>query len=243
VGRSNPLVAEAVRGLAGAGPAQLAYLNYLLIQAAVLFIWWPKSGLAEVIEAGDAPYTLLATIIAMGVTIAYYSILAGADEHALPGQHSLREWVLVTPLALSRVLSGYLVAHAIQTLHAMALSAPLVLVAWSVAGGDWSALSWCLAMIWVQALFYRLVGAVLSLTVGHYVGFTFLALRAALLAGYLAAPLIHPATSQLVVSYRLLDERVSAGAELPEPTAFLVLYAVLSTVMTVVLYRLLSRHR
>ena len=52
--RANPLLGEALRGLAGAGQAQHAYLGCLLVQAAVLFLWWPKRGLFRVLEREDA---------------------------------------------------------------------------------------------------------------------------------------------------------------------------------------------
>ena len=38
--RPDPLVAEVWHGLGESGPAQLAQLNYLAIQAVVLFAWW-----------------------------------------------------------------------------------------------------------------------------------------------------------------------------------------------------------
>ena len=244
--RHNPLVVEVSRGLAGAGPSQVGYLGYLTLQALVLFIWWPKSELYRVLAAESAPNTLLAVIIGLGVTVAYYGIRAGAEEILLPGQQPLGEWVLATPLALGRILFGYLCGHLLQTLHAIVLSLPLLLAAFSVAGGEWAIIGWSLAAVLVQATFYRLVGTVVYLTIGQHRIVTLFSLRILLLAGYAATPALHPAASHLLVSYHLLKDRPSmhlTAGVLPEPLVFVLVYAGLSGMLMLVLYLLLSRHR
>ena len=246
MGQSNPLVAEVRRGLAGSGPAQLAYLDYLVIQAVVLFVFWPKSALTQVLETGDGPDSLLAVVIAVGVSVAYYSIRAGAEEILLPGQHSLREWALATPVKLTRILRGYLCGHLLQTLQVIALSSPLVFIAFSVAGGEWSGLAWSLTAVLFQATFYRLAGAVVYMTIGHHDTTTYVSLRAVLLAGYALTAALLPAASHLVVSSHLLNGRPSmhlAGGILPEHVAFLLVYTLLSGVLAAVLYSILSRQR
>lgn len=244
--RSNPLVAEVRRGLAGSGLAHRAYLDYLVIQAVVLFLFWPKSELSHVIEKGDGPDSLLAVVIAVGISVAYYNIRAGAEEILLPGQHSLREWTVATPLKLTRILRGYLCGHILQTLHVIALSSPLLLTAFSVAGGEWSGLAWSLTAVLFQATFYRLAGAVVYMTIGHHDTTTFVSLRAVLLAGYAVAAALLPAASHLVVSSHLLNGGPSmhlAGGILPEHVAFLLVYTVLSVVLAAVLYSILLRQR
>lgn len=246
MGQSNPLVAEVRRGLAGSGPAHRAYLDYLVIQAVVLFLFWPKSELSHVIETGDGPDSLLAVVIAVGVSVAYYNIRAGAEEILLPGQHSLREWTVATPLKLTRILRGYLCGHLLQTLHVIALSSPLLLTAFSVAGGEWSGLAWSLTAVLFQATFYRLAGAVVYMTIGHHDTTTFASLRAVLLAGYAVTAALLPAASHLIVSSHLLNGRPSmylTGGILPGHVAFLLVYTVLSVVLAAVLYSILSRQR
>ena len=77
--RSNPLVTEALTGLARPGQAHLAYLGLLLVQAVVLFLWWPKSEVAQLLEDQHGPHTLEAVVMAAGVTTAYFALRAGAD--------------------------------------------------------------------------------------------------------------------------------------------------------------------
>ena len=48
--RSNPLVTEVLVGLTRRGKAQLDALGLVLLQAAVVFVWWPKDTLAQVLE-------------------------------------------------------------------------------------------------------------------------------------------------------------------------------------------------
>ena len=244
--RSNPLLAEVLRGLCEPGPAHLAYLNYLTVQAVVLFIWWPKSAVFRVLEAEDGPDTLLAVVVALGLTAAYYNLRAGAEEILLPGQHPLQAWVLATPLTLGRILRGYLLGHLAQNLQLIALSSPLLLAAFSVSGGEWPALGWCLLAVLVQATFYRLAAALAYTTIGHHEALTFFSLRAFLLAGYTVAAALLPATSHLVVSSRLLGAAPSmpaAGAGLASHLLFLLAYGGVSVILVIALYVLLSRRR
>lgn len=241
--RSNPLVVEVVRGLAGSGPAQVVYLGCLGIQALALFLWWPRRELFQSLANESGPNALLAVVIALGLTLAYYSARAGAEEFLLAGQQPLCEWAVSTPLPLPRVLRGYLIGHLVQTLHALALSSPLLLTAFSVGGGEWPVLGWSLVTIALLATCFRLVGAVLYLAIGHYDVATHLSLRALLLVGYAATPVLYPPASHFVVSYRLMDDPSSlhlVGATLPDHIAFALVYAGLSAVFTIVLYRLLS---
>ena len=83
--RSNPLVTEVLVGLTGRGKAQLDYLGLLLLQAVVLFLWWPKSGVAPMLESQYGPRTLAAVVMAVGVAMAYLALRAGAEEILLPG--------------------------------------------------------------------------------------------------------------------------------------------------------------
>ena len=86
--RRNPLVTEVLVGITRAGKAQLDYLGLLLLQAVVLFLWWPKAGVAQMLESQHGPHTLAAVVMAVGVTTAYFALRAGAEEILLPGQRS-----------------------------------------------------------------------------------------------------------------------------------------------------------
>ncbi len=212
----------------------------------MLFLWWPKSTVVQRLESEDGPDTLLAVVIALGVSVAYYNIRAGAEEILLPGQHSLREWAIATPLKLGRILSGYLCGHVLQTLHAIVLSSPLLLMGYSVAGGEWSGLVWSLTAVLFQATFYRLVGAVMYMTIGHYDTIMFIAPRVALVVGYGLAGVLFPITSQWLVSSQLLGAGPwlhSSVATAPGLPGFLLVHAALCVLLAWVLYLLLARQR
>jgi len=241
----NPLLAEALTGLRGSGQIHLSYFNYLLIQAAVLFIWWPKSTLIGWLESETAPTTLLAVVIAVGVTVAYYSLRAGAEELLLPGQHSLWEWVLSTQLKLGRIMYGYLCAHILQTLHVIMLSSPILLMGYAVAGNRWSDFIWSLIAIVFQATFYRLLGAVMYMLIGHYDHIMFLSLRAALVVGYLLIGALLSITSQIMPPAHLLngDVMYSGYDTLGGIWKFILINIVLCLLLGWMLYLMLARRR
>lgn len=242
---TNPLLREVLAGIGQVGPAHFTYLGYLGIQALVVFLAWPKSDLYHMLATGSAPQPLLAVVITLGATLAYYSLRAGAEEFVLPGQHSLGEWALTTRLGLGRILRGYLAGHCLQTLHAVVLSSPLLLAAFSVSGGTWSGLAWSLAAILVQAAFYRLVGALVYLTIGDKRVLTLLCLRALVLLGYAVTVFALPLASHLVISYRLLNARSIPPnvTAVSDQLAFVLVYAGLCALLMLLLHRLLSRHR
>jgi hypothetical protein len=243
--RSNPLVTEVLVGLTRQGNAQLDALGLLLLQAVVLFLWWPKDGLAQMLESQHGPHTLTAVVIAMGVTTAYFALRAGAEEVVMPGQHGLRDWALATPLGLGRILRGYVMGQLIHSLHLLALSTPLVLMAFTVSGGEWDALGWCVAAMLVQALFYRLCGAITHVTIGQHRVETGFFVRAILVVVYVPVGLLAPVTSHVAFTSRTLGEHMNtqpAFPAVPDQVVFLAAYAGCS-LLAALLHRLLLRER
>ena len=241
--RSNPLVTEVLVGLTRKGSAQLDHLGLLLLQAAVLFVWWHKGDVAELLASQHSPYTLAAVVMAMAVAMAYIALRAGAEVILLPGQHGLRDWALATPLDLGRILRGYLVGQLVHSLHLLALSSPMLLMAFTVSGGEWAALGWCVAAALLQALFYRLCGAITHLAMGHEAESIYTIL---LVVVYVPLGWFVPVTSHLAFTSRALGETVATQAaivEAPDPVGFLAIYAGLSVLATLVLYLLLLRER
>jgi len=244
--RSNPLVTEVLAGLTLQGRGQLDYLGLLFLQSAVLLIWWPKNGIAQALDAQHGPQTLVAVVIALGVTLAYFALRAGAEEFLLTGQHGLRDWALAAPLGLGRILRGYLLGQVFHSLHLLALSAPLLLMAFTISGGEWAALGWCLAAALVQALFYRLCGALTHLTIGQHRIESHFTVRTLLILVYALVGWLAPVTSHVALTSRLLGEGAAAKqafAAMPDHLVFLAGYAGLSVLAAFALHRLLARER
>lgn len=241
----HPLVTEVLIGLNRPGKAQLDYLGLLLLQALVVFLWWPKDGIAQALQSQHTPRTLVALVMAVGVTTAYSALRAGAEEIALPGQRGLREWAR-TPLPAGSILSGYIVGQLVHSLHLVALSSPLLLTAFTVSGGEWTALGWCLAAVLAQALFYRLCGAITHLTLGQHRGVVTGTIRTIMVVVYVPVGLLAPVTSHLALAYRTLGEDVPpppAIAAMPDGLAFVLIYAGLSAAAALAVHRLLLRER
>ena len=244
--RSNPLVTEVLAGLNRPGYAQLYYLGMLGLQAAVLFVLWPKGGVDELLASQHSPYTLAGAVMSMGLAMAYFALRAGAEEILLPGQHGLRDWALATPLGLGRILRGYLLGQLVQSLHQLALASPLLLVAFTVSGGEWPALASCVAAALVQALFYRLCGAATHLTVGQHGARSLFTIRTILAVFYVPLGWFMPVTSHLAFTYRALGESTTTRTAFmagPGEWTFVAIYAGLAALAALMVYRLLLRER
>jgi hypothetical protein len=244
--RINPLVTEVVRGLARPGQAHVDYLGMLLLQAVVLLLWWPRDPVLQVLENQSGPNVLTALVMAIGATTAYFSLRIGAEEVLLPGQHGLRDWALATPLAAGRILHGYVLGHLLLSLHLLALSAPLVLMAFTVSGGEWPALGWCMGAVLLQGLFYRLCGAIIHIAIGQHRAESRFFVRATLIAIYIPVAFLLPLTSHILLTSRALGEGLGLDAMFAAPPqyfAFLAAYGGLGILTAAVLYVLLLRAR
>ncbi|MFT5173273.1 MAG: hypothetical protein ACI8W7_001447 [Gammaproteobacteria bacterium] len=244
--RSNPLVVETLHGITRPGRAQMDYLLYLFVLAAVVFVWWPKHTLTQTLQRQDAPDTLLAALLVCGAILAYYSARAGAEEFLLEGQHGLRDWAIGTELALARILRGYVAAHLLHSVHLIALSLPIMLLAFHISGGQWPALLLCLVLILCQAMFYKLAAAVIYIAIGHHGALNAISIRAFIVAIYLASTFSVPFASHIVLTSRVLDGGSSAHVRIDPssaPAQFMALYIALSACAFYILYRQLSRLR
>lgn len=212
--RLDPLIVETLRGLRGCGSLQAGWLNAMALQALVLLLWWPKREFYESLQRHSGPDTLYAVLLVVGVTLAWQALRTGAEELALPGQQSLREWALVTALPGWRLTLGQAGAQLLQASHALALSAPLLLVAASVSGATPSVAGWALSMLLAQALALRLAVAWLYLRIGHLGTLTFLLSRGVFIAVYVVALLWVPLLSLPRVARGLLDTGAGSAAVL-----------------------------
>ncbi|MEM7250161.1 MAG: hypothetical protein AAF493_01970 [Pseudomonadota bacterium] len=198
------LVRETLGGLAGAGPPQRTYLGYLVLQCVAAFIWWPKDTLSQNLAANSEPATLVAVLTFVGISITYYVMRLGAEELMLPGQQSLKQHA-ATPNA--NVTTGLLIAFGLQVAHALALSLPIILLAYSVGANDPKILGWGLGAIVALAFFYRFLATAFYLRFGHREALLFIGLRLALIAGYGLSALAAPFMNHLIVTYNLIRGR------------------------------------
>jgi hypothetical protein len=241
--RGNPLVIEVLAGLGRRGTAELHTYVLLVLLASVLMVWWPKTGLEQVLESQQAPNTLTAVVIGLGIAMAWLALLSGAEEIMLRGQHGLRDWALATPLRPGRILRGYLLGQTLGSLHFLVLSIPVLLMAFMVSGGEWAALGWCVAAALVQAVFYRLCGALTHLTIGQHRAESRFAVRAILVLVYVPVGLAAPTASHVAFTTRVLGADMGSGAAVQDNVAFLAAYAGLAGIAALVLYWLLARER
>ena len=244
--RSNPLVTEVLAGIPRHGRAQLEIFLLLLLQAVAALLWWPRDSIAQVLEAQAAPDTLAIAVMAFGAASAWFAVRAGAEEIVFPGQRGLREWATSTGLRIGRVLRGYVLGQLLHSAHLLLLASPLLLVAFTISGGEWPALAIALAAALVQALFYRLAGAITHLTVGAHPGMSRACVRTLIVVLYLPVGLLVPELSHVALASSLLGDpegMKTAGEAARAASPFLASCAGLSLAAAGILHFLLRRAR
>ena len=240
----NPLLRETLGGLGDAGQANLDYLLYLFLQAVVLFVWWPKDTLWETLSTSQPPDTLLASVLAAGAAVSWFTARAGAEEVLLPGQNGLRDWAAATPLPLGRMLRGYLLAHLVQTVWLLLLSLPLVLCAFPVSGARWQGLVPSLLVIVFMATAFRLAGACIYLAIGRHRVTTLVCVRAVVLLTYVLTAVAVAPASHLRLAGALLGDGADPGWDPTLSTAlFMGIHTAVCVALLVVLHRQLAALR
>jgi hypothetical protein len=225
--RLNPLLVDTWRGLTRGGSAQNAYVSMLLVQAAVLILWWPKQELPGALASGDGPLTLAAVAIGIGMTQAYHCLRLGAEEVLPSDQQSLREWAVATQLPVPRILYGFSLSCFVHAFYMMLLSAPLAAMALGLAGTPWIGVGWILAMFLVHSVAWMALGAIVYLYFGDRALFCYLAARIALGLVYLGSALLLPAASAVRVPLAVLDSGARPmEAALPFIGAYVCVFAV-----------------
>ena len=197
----NVIFIEALRGLSSAGRPQRDYLICLAIQGLAVLIWWPSPGSM----AGGTPVTLFVVLITLAVTLAYHNVRIGAEEATFTKQQSLREWLFSTRVPVRNIVLGYVAGHCLQLSFWLILSAPLLLLAWSVNGSSWYSLFYSLLIIVVLVTVYRLAAACIYLGLGHYKTVTYYGIRALLIILYIILGIVFPASSHWLLTDQLLD--------------------------------------
>lgn len=234
--RPEPVLHETLLGLARCGTAHSEYLLYLFLQAAVLFIWWPKDSMLETLASADRPDTLLASVLALGLATAWYSARAGAEEFRLPGQAGLVQWTLGTRLPEGRILGGYLAGSVAQVLGLVTLSLPLLLCGFTVSGGSAGAVGWCVLAVVFQSVFFRLAGASIHLAIGQQEIMTRVCVRGAVVAAYVSGLALLPAASHVALSRALLDAPVQASG-LSHPGVVFATWMIAASLVALLLLR------
>jgi len=252
--RTNPVIVGAARGLTGSAQAISTCLGGLALQAAALYLWWPKGGVPQALIAEEGPVTLLAVCITLGATFAYLSLRAGVEEFLLPGQRPLGEWLAGSTLGIGAVLGGYLAGHLLHTVLVLGLSTPLLLAAFAVAGGAWAVLLWSIVIVAAHGAFYRLAGACVRLAIVSRDQDAVVATRVLIVGMYVVTAVLAPSASHPLVTFGLfaarpgpegdLDPfRLGSADGLPPHVEFVLLYALGSGLLVVALAVLAARAR
>ncbi|MDH3716312.1 MAG: hypothetical protein OET44_20995, partial [Gammaproteobacteria bacterium] len=171
---------------------------------------------------------------------------SGAEEFLLPGQQSVREWVLSTPLSIGRILRGSVLGHLAHTFYLLMFSLPLICVAFSVGGIEWRILALSLCTVVFQAMFFWLAGANVYLRMGHRGDATFFGIRTLLVVVYAVTAWLLPAASHVMVSIDSLGTGTYAIGDfmaLHAYQVFLLIHLVTIVVLVSALYSQLRRYR
>lgn len=235
----SALSTETWRGLAVVGKPQTDYFYCVAIQAIAALLWWPTT---TALSTGGGPLTLFAVTITLAITLSFHSIRLAAEELLFSGQQSLHYWLISSRLPVPQIIFEYLVGHSLQTLHWLLLSAPVLLVAWSVSGNHWHGVASSLVAIFLIVSVYRLVGACVYLAVGQFKAVTYFSVRLILVLGYIGGGIALPESSFWGLTDRLLDAN-DMNNQTPMMSDFVLIYGTCFVSLSIVFGLLALRVR
>jgi len=228
--------ADALRALANTRDAKQTFLGYLIVQALILVLWWPKNSLFERIGATGEPTTFAAVAIFTGGALAYFTIQLGIV--ALPPCRSETNQILAW-----KTLGQYARDHVVQLGYLLALCTPVTLIAHSIASVPATNLPWIALITFVYASFYRLLASWLHLRWSESNPQLLAnALRVVLVAITICTTFYLPSLSQVSVS-RYLTQPTTATHPITFVLPFIVTYAALCVLLCIGLVRQWSRQQ
>jgi len=133
-GAVNPFVEEGLRAYFSHAVILRTYVVLLALLGALLFFWWPRGPVASSLFPTGGPRTF--TVVAMGwlAGLAWLIARYGAEDYSSGSFIRLREYVTLTPVAISTVIAGKLAFSVLHTLFLLALGAPFALASLAVSG-------------------------------------------------------------------------------------------------------------
>lgn len=242
------LLGRSLGGLHVFGRGHRIYAGYLLVQACIVVLWWPKLTFTQALETHDGPDPLLAVVIAVALSCTYFALRWGGEEIEFPGQvpmGDVRGNALVGAVSPSVYIVLLFVSQLVQSVFALALSLPIVLTALVVGGGTAESLAWGLLSILPLALFFRLSAALIAALLAPHRPERYLALRVYFFVLTIGIGFGLPDLSHVVFSFELFSRQTYVEDEhwygiAPGPL-FVGAYLFGSAVLTALLWVRLSR--
>jgi hypothetical protein len=144
---ANPFIRESLADSFSQPQILRTYLLYLVILSCLTFFWWPRGPISEFMRSGEVPQTVTATAIGLIVCLAYMNARFGSEDYAGPESTGVRDFVTLTPVAVSTLVLGRLAAAFLHVLLLLALSVPLFLASRGVCGATYAELG----LVWLVA--------------------------------------------------------------------------------------------
>ncbi|MBA7638751.1 hypothetical protein ES703_46407 [subsurface metagenome] len=154
----NPLLEEGFSIFFSNKKALRAYLIYVVLIGAVLFLWWPKTPISYFLDSNLSPGIFTTVLIFSFLLMAWLSALFGIEGYVRDEFHLTAEWLGMTPLSPGRILRGKLALFVLHTGFLAILPLPFLIIAASPSGISLRILAACFIVALVCALTYRIIG-------------------------------------------------------------------------------------
>lgn len=225
------------------GAANRVYWTYLLVQAVIVMLWWPKLALLRALETHDAPDTLPVALLLLGIAVPYFSLRLGAgeleddDELTLLGRLGLPDAPPAGALVANELIGAFC-----QSFHLLVLTLPIVLVAVGIGGGALPVVAACIAFVLPLAVAWRLFGVVCLVRGGEGNPVAFFMIRASFVVVQFALSIVAGPVSHVALVLHLLGGlRLRSLFGVPDGlvgivTVFTVFHVAIAIGLTIVLY-------
>jgi hypothetical protein len=159
----NPIVEESINLQLRTRQFRVLHTLYIGAVALITVILWPSRGFMEFFSTQSVPAAFEAIVIFQLVTLSGISVFVGLDR--LAGSEVIRysEWLEHTRLPVRKLLSGKLAAAAIHTVVLIAIGSPFLFISAGPGGIPLRAVFSAQWIIFLVALFSRMVGMLISL--------------------------------------------------------------------------------
>jgi hypothetical protein len=162
----NPFVDEGLRAYFGAPRILVTYLLLPCGLGILLLAVWPRATFEAALRAAQLADTFTAVGVGFLLLLLYLSLRYGSEDYSPQTLLRIREYVTLTPVRVSSVVTGKVSFGLAHTLFLLALGAPLLLASLAVAGVDAAQALLSLAVIGSAGLAARMLGLLVLCGIG-----------------------------------------------------------------------------
>jgi hypothetical protein len=162
----NPFIVEGIRASFSHPPVLRSYFFQLLLLASITLFMWPWSPLPSYLFPYDPPLTFTALALGFLAALVFFNARHDAGDYEPVDATKVRDFVGLTPVPVSTVVTGKLAVGTVHILFQLLLGLPFLLLTRRAGGASLGEVAGILLVSGITGLLFRCLGFCLFIMLG-----------------------------------------------------------------------------